>query len=345
MALERRNRQAGLVDAVTANLGGPRTSAMLDRLNAAVDWADLAVPVRALPEYTNPGAGRRPLDAVMMLKCVLLAKWFNLSDAALEEMLQDRLSFRRFVGLSIDDSTPDETSFVRFRRRLREAIPGGLDAVLFDRALAQLQAKGMILQQGTLVDATIIEASKGTKKTVTQEDGSTTTTTTRDQDASFTKKHGKTYHGYKLHIATDRRGIIKRVIADTARTHDSQHFEALIEDELKGTDRLGNPSGGGGEVFADSAYASKAHTALLESHGIHDGTIKRRVRGQKDLPWWQQKINQSHAKARAVVEHPFAWIKHHMGHRRVRYRGLRRNALDFRLIAVAYNFKRSLSLV
>jgi hypothetical protein len=110
------------------------------------------------------------------------------------------------------------------------------------------------------------------------------------------------------------------VFADTAKTHDSQHFEALIKDELCGVDRFGNFCGG--EVFADSAYASKRHTALLDAHYIHDGTIKRRVRGQAELPWWQQKINQSHAKIRAIVEHPLAWIKHHMGHRRVRYRGL-----------------------
>ena len=138
-----------------------------------------------------------------------------------------------------------------------------------------------------------------------------------------------------MHVGTDPRGVIKKVITGTAKTHDSQHFVELIEDELDGT--------GGGAVFADSAYARKKHTALLDEHGVHDGTIKRRVRGQHELPWWQQHINAFNAKIRAVVEHPFAWIKR-MGHRRVRYRGLRRNALDFTMIAMAYNFKRSLSL-
>ena len=161
MALERTNRQHGFIDAATSQLGGPRTAAMLGRLHSAVDWEHLAVPIRALPAYSNPGAGRRPWDVVLMLKCVLLAKWFNLSDPGLEEMLQDRLSFRRFVGLSLDDATPDETTFVRFRARLRDA---DLDGVLFERALQQLDAKGLVLQEGTLVDATIIEASRGTKK-------------------------------------------------------------------------------------------------------------------------------------------------------------------------------------
>lgn len=335
MALERKNRQSGFIDAATSELGGPRTAAMLDRLHAAVDWEDLAAPVRALPEYTNPGPGRRPWDVEVMLKCLLLAKWFNLSDPSLEEMLKDRLSFRRFVGLSLQDKTPDETTFVVFRGRLRDAVPGGLDEVLFERSLQQLHDRGLILQEGTLVDATIMEAPKGTKKTAVDDDGQVTTTTTRDQEASFTRKHGRTYHGYKLHVATDPRGLIKKVITDTAKVHDSNHFEALIEDELDGT--------GAGAAYADSAYASQKHTALLDAHGVHDGTIKRRVRGQAALPWWQQHINRFNAKVRAAVEHPFAWIKQ-MGHRRVRYRGLRRNALDFHLIALAYNLKRSLSL-
>jgi IS5 family transposase len=332
MALARTNRQAGFLDAVTGELGGPKTAALLDRLHAAVDWNALAAPVRALPTYTNPGPGRRPWDVVVMLKGLLLAKWFNLSDPSLEEMLKDRLSFRRFVGLSLEDDTPDETTFVKFRGRLREA---DLDEVLFERALQQLDDRGLVLQEGTLVDATILEASKGTKKTVADEDGTRTNTTTRDQDASFTKKHGRTYLGYKMHVATDTRGVIKQVIADTAKVHDSNHFEALIGDELDGS--------GAGAAYADSAYASKKHTALMERHQVHDGTIKRRTRGQAELPWYQQHINRLNAKVRAVVEHPFAWIKQ-MGHRRVRYRGLRRNALDFTLIALAYNLKRSLSL-
>lgn len=191
------------------------------------------------------------------------------------------------------------------------------------------------------MDATILEAPTGTKKTTVHEDGTHTTTHTRDQDASFTKKHGRTYHGYKMHVATDPRGIIKKVITDTAKVHDSNHFEELIEYELNGVDARGRTSGGA--AYADSAYASAKHTAPMDAHGVHDGTIKRRMRSQAALPWYQQHINAFNAKIRAVVEHPFAWIKQ-MGHRRVRYWGKRRNALDFNLIAIAYNLKRSLSL-
>lgn len=123
---ERVNAQPALVDHLVSDLGGPRTAALLEKLEAAAPWAKMAEPVRQLPEYRryidDPSLpGRRPWNAVLMLKCLMLAKWFNLSDPQLEEQLKDRLSFRRFVGLSLDDATPDETSFVVFRGRLREA--------------------------------------------------------------------------------------------------------------------------------------------------------------------------------------------------------------------------------
>jgi len=105
---ERRNADRGLIDGLTAALGGPRTSALLSKLDKAVPWEALAVPIAALPAYApkRSGADRRGRPArpvVTMLKCVLLAKWFGLSDPQLEECLSDRLSLRRFVGLSLTE--------------------------------------------------------------------------------------------------------------------------------------------------------------------------------------------------------------------------------------------------
>jgi len=326
MSTIRSNRPPALIDGLTADLGGPRTAALLEKLEAAVPWRAMAEPVSGLYRVEAGGAGRRPWDPVLMLKCLLLQKWFGLSDPMLEEMLQDRLSFRRFVGLSLTDATPDETTFVVFRRRLREAE---LDTVLFERALAHLDQQGLVVKEGTLVDATILEAPRGRAKT---DDQGNKVGHTRDAEASFTKKHGRAYHGYKAHIASDRRGLIKGFVFDTAKVHDSRHFEALTADEP-----------GGGSVWADSAYMDADRKARLTQRGIYCGIVKRRVRGQAELPRYQRLINRFIASVRAVVEHPFAWLKQ-MGHGRVRYRGARRNAFDFALMAMAYNFKRSLSL-
>lgn len=326
MSTIRQNQAPALIDGMTADLGGPRTAALLKRLDRVVPWQELAQPLSGLYRVEAGKAGRRPWDPVLMLKCLLLQKWFGLSDPMLEEMLQDRLSFRRFVGLSLSDATPDETTFVVFRRRLREAK---LDTVLFERALAHLEAQGLVVQEGTLVDATILEAPRGRAK---RDDQGQKVGHTRDAEASFTSKHGRSYHGYKAHIASDRRGLIKGFVFDTAKVHDSRHFDELVADEPDG-----------GSVWADSAYMDADRKARLNKRGIYCGIVKRRVRGQAELPRYQQLINRLIASVRAVVEHPFAWLKA-MGHGRVRYRGRRRNAFDFAMVAMAYNFKRSLSL-
>jgi transposase, IS5 family len=258
-----------------------------------------------------------------MLKCVLLAKWFGLSDPQLEECLQDRLSFRRFVGLSLNDATPDETTFVRFRARLRER---GLERTLFDESLKQLEQQGLLLKQGTLVDATIIEQARGTKRVGGCQDG----TSTRDQEASFTKKHGKTYHGYKGHVAADRSALVTGYDLSDAAPHDSTFIDALTKDEKK-------------LVVADTAYRSAAREAALHARGVDCGIAFKKQRGQKQLPPMLKQLNRMIARVRAPVEHVFAWIKN-MGHRRARYRGKRRNEFDFVMMLVAYNWKRSVSL-
>jgi len=137
--MERRNAEPGLIDSMTVDLGGPKTSALFDDLGRTVPWEKLARPVRTL--YKNNDKGGAPAwPALTMLRCVMLAKWFNLSDPQLEENLKDRLSFRRFAGLSLTDKTPDETTFVVFRRRLREAR---MERTLFDAVARHLAERGL----------------------------------------------------------------------------------------------------------------------------------------------------------------------------------------------------------
>jgi len=320
--MERKSAEPTLMDGYVADLGDPKLMAKLDRLDHAVPWSKLAEPILATYANNREQGGRPNVAVVMMLKVVMLQKWFGLSDPAIEGMLRDRISFRRFVGLTMTDPVVDETTIVRFRDRLREH---GLMSVLFDMVVAHLRESNLIVQEGTLVDATIIEAPKGR----TTDDG---LGSTKDQAASFTKKHGRTYHGYKAHIATDTHGMITDYVYDTAKVHDSQHIDQLIEGEDQA-------------VFADSAYMNKDRKQRLEAKGVFCGIIERRVRGQKELTAEQAAHNRCCASFRAYVEHPFAWIKNAGELIRTRYRGLARNAIDFGLNAIAYDFKRSLSLM
>src|SRR5271170_7583921 len=153
---ERESAQLSFADTVVSQLGGKRTQALLNQLNAAIDWESLAKPIRAI--YRNADGGSPAEPVVMMIKILMLQKWFNLSDPQAEEQLNDRVSFRRFVGLRGEAAAPDETTIVKFRRRLREA---NLDARLFDIVKRSINQRGLLLKEGTLVDALIIQASTG----------------------------------------------------------------------------------------------------------------------------------------------------------------------------------------
>lgn len=317
--MERKLAEPTFFDMAAANLGGPRTQAFFDKCDRLIPWKELASSLKDLYGEHEEG-GRPPWPVLLMVKCLMLQKWFGLSDPQLEEMLKDRLSFRRFVGLSLNDRTPDETTFVRFRARLRES---GHGRTLFDEVVRQLRSRGVMLKDGTLVDATIIEAPLGRQR----EEG----TSTRDQDASHTYKHKRPYHGYKGHIATDKNGIIKDYRFGTAAEHDTMYFDALTEDEETA-------------IYADSAYRGKEREEKLKQKGIFNGIIHGRVKGQDHVKSTDRRRNRAISKVRAIVEHPFAWMKN-MGYRRTRYRGLIRNAMDFALTAAAYNLKRSFSLL
>ena len=331
---KRATGQSSFADLALAALGGPRTAALLARLDAAVPWDALAAPVLKLPEYARTIAdpslpGERPIDPRVMLKGLMLQKWFNLSDPQLEEQLKDRISFRRFAGLSQQDPTPDETTFVRFRGRLREAE---LDGVIFAAVLRHIESRGLLVKGGTIVDATIVEQSTGHKTGEKDENGEDITT--RDPGASFTKKNDTSYHGYKMHTATDASGVITAVATSTAGHHDSRYIDQLVE-----------AAGEGRAVFADSAYSDAGRRERLERRGVLPAIVYKRVKGQKKLYPWQKKFNKLVSRVRAIGEHPYAWMKRLMGFARCRYRGLRRNAFDFTLTAAAYNVRKAVSLL
>jgi IS5 family transposase len=320
---ERESAQLSFADAVVGNLGGKRTQALLNQLNAAIDWESLAKPIRVV--YRNDDGGAPAEPAVMMLKIVLLQKWFNLSDPQAEEQLNDRMSFRRFVGLRGDELSPDETTIVKFRDRLREA---DLDRTLFDLVNRSIAQRGLLVKEGTLVDALILEAPKGRKTGEKDESGNDKTT--RDPEASFTQKHGRTYHGYKGHVAADRSGIVTDFEWSTASHHDSRYIDELTKKEKRA-------------VIADAAYADRDRRQRLENQGVTDGIAYKRQRGQKELPPMLRKINRIIASIRAPAEHTMARLRK-WGAARTRYRGERRNRFDFAMTLVAHNLRRAMWL-
>lgn len=324
--MERKLADPTFTDALMLDYGSPRMGEFFTQMNAVIPFDELAKAIGDVFDDSHGERGGRPhWPVVMMVKCVLLAKWFGLSDPALEEMLRDRLSFRRFVGLSLEDTTPDETTFVRFRARLMER---GHGSTLFDAVKRVLQERGVLLKEGTLVDATVQRTSYGDYSRSSKESSDLHT---RDKSASATRMYGRTYFGFKGHIATDRFGLVKDYRFDTAATHDSKYFDTLSEQETTA-------------VWADKAYFDYDRVARLKLRGVFPGIAKRRGRNQGELTPQQHAHNRAVAKVRFVVEHPFAWMKARgWGH--ARYRGLARNGLDFALTLLAWNLHRARALL
>lgn len=320
---ERESAQLSFADTVVGQLGGKRTQALLNQLDVSIDWELLARPIRAI--YHNADGGSPAQPVVRMLKILMLQKWFNLSDPQAEEQLNDRVSFRRFVGLRGEEAAPDETTIVVFRRRLREA---DLDRQLFDVVKRLIERRGLLVKEGTLVDALILEAPKGRKTGERDESGKEITT--RDPEASFTQKHGRSYHGYKGHIAADRSGIVTDFDFSTASHHDSRYIDGLTRKEKRA-------------VIADAAYADEDRRRRLGKRGVTDGIAIKRQRGQKELPPLLRKINRTIASIRAAAEHTMARLRK-WGAARTRYRGGRRNRFDFAIVLVAHNLRRAMWL-
>lgn len=292
----------------------------LERIAALIDWSG----VEALARETRPGeTGRPPYPPLAMVKALLLQQWYGLSDPGLEEALSDRLSFRRFCGLGLDAATPDETTICRFRAALAEK---GLAAKIFAAVLAQIDARGLLLREGTIIDATLVEASvkppphaagAGAKSDL-------------DPDADWTRTgvRPRTFFGYKAHVATDQgSGLIRRAELTSAKVNDSKIADSLIDLDVKA-------------VYADKAYEKKERRAWLKAHGIKDRIAHRRHKYIKTLPPWQDARNRLITPLRAAIERTFAVFKRLYGWRRVRYRGLARNANHLMLIACAFNLRK-----
>lgn len=266
--------------------------------------------------------GRPSIPSKVLIGALFLQNWYGLSDPMTEELIHDRISFRKFLDIKDEDTIPDETTICKFRNKLiEEQVLGDI----FDEVKKMMEEKRLILNEGTLVDATLIHSSEPKKKK--DDKGKLISNKAYDEDATYTSKRGHKHHGLKMHIATDRNGIIKKVIATTASTHDSTKFDELT----KGEDKA---------IFADSGYMSKDRKKDLREKGIFGGIVERRVKNQSKLRTKQSRNNTRFSKIRCLVELPFAFIKQHMKFRESKYLGIQKNQQHFYLLAACYNLRR-----
>lgn len=276
-----------------------RRQVFLAEMDRVVPWSGLEDLIR--PHYPAFGRGRQPYPLAAMLRVHLMQQWFGYADQAMEEALIDQPFLRRFAGLDGGEALPDETTILRFRRMLEEnqLAPSILGVVNH-----LLQAHGLLLKRGTVVDATLIAAPPSTKNA----DGQ------RDLEMSQTKKGNQWYFGMKAHIGADlESGLVHTVVSTTAKVADITQMEALLHGEEK-------------LVIGDGGYHRKDRTVHSPEpeQGPRMLTPFKREAGQ-DLPHWQRALNAALASLRSKVEHPFRIVKRQFGYTKVRYKGLAKN--------------------
>lgn len=307
----KRTGQLGFADAVVGGSG----NSSLQRLDGLVRWYRFD---KLLSKLRDSGPGRAAWPPLVLFKALLLGALYGLSERELEEALADRLSFRRFVRLGLEESVPDHTVLNRFRNEL---VGLGLFNKLFGELDKQLEAAGVVLKRGTMLDATVIEAVSRPGDADRP---------SLDADAGFAKRTGKagSVFGYKAHVGVDEgSGLIRAVLATPANINDTTPADLLI----RGDERV---------VWADAAYHTHARQAALKARGIKPRLARRANKHHPELSPRLKHYNRLIARRRAAVETTFATLKNRMRLSLIRYRGLTKAQAQITLAAIAFNLRR-----
>ncbi len=284
-----------------------RREKFLDRIERLIPWHKFEQQLAK--KYSKGTTGRKPYPLSVMLRVHIMQLVYNLSDPAMEDALYEIESMRRFAGLRLSDNLPDETTILNFRHFIEKHKFGKR---LFDSVQERLHDQGLKLQEGSIVDASIIAAPTSTKNKLGA----------RDPEMHQTKKGNEWHFGMKMHIGVDESiGLIHSIAATAANAHDITQADKLLHGKEK-------------RVWGDAGYSG------IDKREEHEG---------RDVDWFiamrpgkRAKLaksdplaaaEKSKASVRAKVEHVFFYIKQMFGYSKVRYRGLEKNTNRLYLLA------------
>lgn len=305
----------------------------LEKLNKIIDWKMFEQPLRQVFAKEAKGtAGRPPYDYVMMFKILVLQRLFNLSDEQTEYQICDRLTFRRFLGLSLSERVPDAKTIWHFRNELTKANVMGNLFALFRR---ELEVRGIITREGTIVDATFVdtprqrntrEENRQIKAGEVPKEWGEEKLRRKDIDARWAKKGNETHFGYKDHVKVDAKSkLILDYRTTAASVHDSQVFVQMLD----GEDR---------EVYGDSAYIGQEVPEWISAKISERGVRNHPLTAQ------QKDTNREKAKVRSRIEHVFGYMTGSMGGITFRGIGKARAAMWVGLTNLVYNMCRYATL-
>ncbi len=312
----------------------------LEKMSGVVNWEIFRPKLEEAFYHDAKGpGGRPPIDRVVMFKIVMLQQWYHIADDNAEYMINDRLSFQRFLGLTLNDKVPDAKTLWAFKERLKES---GVDIELFDMFTQMMETEGIITHEGSIVDASFVDVprqrnTRDENKTIKEggvpeewlAEDKKNMLEQKDTDARWAKKNEELHYGYKDHIKVDKdsKMIVCFTVSD-ASVHDSQRFIELLDDKDK-------------EIWADSAFVGEELRAVI----LRDfPNIKLNIneKGYKNNPLtgWQKALNRIKSKIRARVEHVFGHMTNSMGGMFIRCIGIDRAIREIAMKNLAYNLQR-----
>lgn len=336
----KRHRDYGFFDqdirlSKLSQLGDP-----LEKLKSGVDFEFFRdILEKNLCKEPKGAGGRPPYDYVLMFKLLILQRYYNLSDEQLEYQINDRMSFMRFLDLTLADDIPDSRTIWAFTERLTDL---GLVRELFDLFEQFLEDLGLVAHEGKLVDASFVEVPR--QRNSREENAQIKTGTIpeqwkekpaklrqKDTDGRWTKKNNQSYYGYKNHTKVDSKGkLITSYTVSDASVHDSQMLDPLLDHQDKAQN-----------LYADSAYIGQQET--LRKHQVKDQICEKGVRN-RPLTEEQKASNRKKSQTRARVEHIFGFMENSMGSMFNRKIGIKRAETVIGLMNLTYNMFRKLQL-
>jgi IS5 family transposase len=330
--------------ALSTSMEKNRAIKRMEEINAIVDWT----PIEALLERTYPVGksieGNRAYPPILLMKCLLLQQWFRIdSDPELETQINDRISFKRFLGLSFDDPAPDHSTFSRFRGRISKKTMRRVNSEL----LNQFSARGCTITEGVAVDARLVRsASRPISREKLREEREKRQTRkgkmdrngnpikfSRDIESDWTVEKDRPYFGLKEHAAVDtRHGFLLATEITPASHHDSPYLPLCIAGSCHTSEPIQ-------KVYADKGYFGEPNRAFCAINGIADG-IMRRATGRTSLTAFEVARNKAIAKIRYIVEQYFGLTHLHNNASRARFTTIAKNATDALFRQFAFNLRR-----
>jgi IS5 family transposase len=319
-----------------------RNNDPLLKVNSRINWEMFrSLLEESLTKEPRGKGGCRPYDYVMMFKIMILQRYYNIGDDKMEYAILDRLSFMRFLGLSMSDRVPDAKTIWNYREQLKRK---GVIEKLFEQFTEELQKKGLIANEGKMVDASFVEVpiqrntrqeNKEIKEGNIPEQWKENVDklAQKDIEARWTKKNGQYYYGYKNHIKADEKSkLIDSYTVTDASVHDSQETKNLLSEADQGQ-----------PLHADSAYSGEPVSLMVEQKKMINQIHEKGYRNNP-LSEEQQESNRVKSKVRARVEHIFGFVENSMNGSFIRTIGIKRATAVIGLMNLTYNIFRAIQL-